>query len=350
MLKRLLAFLLVGACGSTAPAEPTLAAPPAPEVCASFTNSPRLRNVASLLEGQEGHDFWPNYAPEENTVVFLGAEGERGCAVVRSAGTSTTLELPAPLALPTPVYWFYMNVDPAVAAEPLRGFAAAMALGREDLTDVLQEKGIGRALLINIDTGTEALTSPETDAAFDGIEENLAFMVLHESVHLNLQYPVWFDQGDANGVWPSWDAQPDLATVLQDCYGLAESAQEAEWEALRSALREGESLDSFFAARDRRRSTRTTTIEDFRGASHSCREAEAIVELEEGGADFIAFRTAVTLGWVTRDEMLAYLDLRWRAAPHYAFGLAQLWLLQERGGLDAEALTTPESLRERLSR
>jgi hypothetical protein len=168
---------------------------------------------------------------------------------------------------------------------------------------------------------------------------------LHEAFHVHVQAPRWIANG---GEWPAWDLQPDRAGVAA-CYRgdanveFALADEQAALDRLVSALLDGAREAACNAGTDflEHRALRYERAAEIVVARHdgepgTCSDAEAILEAEEGTADFASWAVLHTIGEVTRDQLFG----RYRAAqqaPYYVTGAMQLhgvYLMDPGGWLD----------------
>lgn len=159
---------------------------------------------------------------------------------------------------------------------------------------------------------------------------------MHEAFHVDVQAPRWYA---STGNWPVWDRQPDRAG-LQACYTVNDevvAAFEAEREHLVSLIErllDGDTTKACEACRAFRiqRMARYEMLADVRvlredSTATSCAVAEAIMELEEGTADYASWTVLYDVGLASRDALIR----RYRAIQDDAFyltGAMQLHAVQ----------------------
>lgn len=155
---------------------------------------------------------------------------------------------------------------------------------------------------------------------------------LHEAFHVDVQSPQWFA---SEGDWPVWDLQPDRPAV-QQCYTHSDEvaatfvAERTALSDLITALLDGERAAACQAGASflDQRSTRYSALSGVEVLRQdetpgTCSEAEAIMEIEEGIADYVSWTRLYDLGLTTR----ARLEGRYRAQQadvYYLTGAMQL--------------------------
>ena len=248
-------------------------------------------------------------------------------------------QVPEPPRLSTPLYGFYLPRDDR-GAVPSRGTQPAA------VASWLESVGANRATIV--------------PAAIDDFPMELSSLAklqvaLHEGFHVQVQSPHWAGRDPAGGSrgrassgpgWPAWDRQPDR-TGLPRCYRSTKevaAAAEAERAALTGMVES--LLDGVPTAACRagaefldRRQARYRLMTDVAVARAdstpgTCREAEAVMELEEGTADYASWTQLFELGLVSR----AGLMRRYRAVQNDVFYLTGAMQLH------AIALMRPEGM------
>ncbi len=155
---------------------------------------------------------------------------------------------------------------------------------------------------------------------------------IHEAFHVEVQMPRWVGPG---GDWPVWDFQPARSEV-RACYSnspAVETAMIAERAALYEttvALMGGDSVAACTAGIDflQRRAERHDLLDGFEVPRHdgtpgSCEEAEAIMELEEGTADYGSWAALFNKGIVSTEGLKNRYRAR-QAEQFYLTGAMQL--------------------------
>ena len=138
-------------------------------------------------------------------------------------------------------------------------------------------------------------------------------LAVHESFHVEVMLPVWFT---GRGPWPQWDRQPDRPGV-QVCYthsdtvaaliqreksALADMVEALLSQKKEEAIKAGEKVLQWRAERYEWLDTVTVALQD--GSPGSCATVEAIMELEEGLADYGSWTKLYDAGVVSDKQLL----------------------------------------------
>lgn len=282
-----MSWTISGTAGAVAP----------PAECRAAADDPRLRDVIGALDKVRAADpqVWNDYRPAEASYVLLQrGSDQRWCAAIWQAGNVRMVALAGDPKFSTPMYGFHSVggsgqwVQPAAIAQQLEGL------------------GVRRAVVVPL--------TPEIKLPFELKPLSIFDLAVHEAVHVNVQSPSWIGQrGDHD--WPAWSnvtpARPSLAST---CYTPSAAALEHERgllvEAAMTALASGDraqvcaSTRAFAEARQKRWTALGETGVSAPGENASaaqtmtCRQAEAVMELNEGVPDFIAWISAYEAGVV----------------------------------------------------
>jgi hypothetical protein len=234
--------------------------------------------------------------------------------------------------LDTPLYGFYR---PDKAAEQ-----------PQQLRNQLEAAGIREAVILPLDGAARLGLSMTSQSWFID-------MALHEAFHLLVQFPARSGAGAADQ-WPSWTVpQPDRTQLAARCYGSVNPKEQRlgpERAALLAAAMSaatGGPLESVrrdtgaFVAERRRRWSDLSGIQvasEDGGASRSCADGEAIMELNEGVPTFVAWLTARSLGVIDDNRLRAQFNVQQRDV-FYTTGMMQLVVLQRLLGARFTAAT-----------
>jgi len=138
-------------------------------------------------------------------------------------------------------------------------------------------------------------------------------LAVHESFHVEVMLPVWFT---GSGPWPQWDRQPDRPGV-QACYTHSDTVaalMQREKAALANmveallsqkkevAIKAGEQALQWRAERYEWLDTVAVALQD--GSPEACATVEALMELEEGLADYASWTKLYEAGVVTTEQLL----------------------------------------------
>jgi hypothetical protein len=187
----------------------------------------------------------------------------------------------------------------------------------DPVAELLAAHGAGSAVVLPVEPSDFPLELPAL------LKVQVA---LHEGFHVGVQAPRWMGH---TSDWPEWEAQPDRAGV-RSCYTHHEKVESlfederADLLGVVSALLDGDrSLAcsagaEFLSAYD----ARIAAVSEVRvtmadGDPGSCQDAEAMMELEEGVADFVSWVHLYQTGLATR----AQLERRYQARQGDVFYL-----------------------------
>lgn len=259
---------------------------------------------------------WPGYDLRDGSYVLYAGDTPSGAACVGlwQAGRAVSYaQLPVSPHFSTPLYGYFLP------DAPRRKAGDSFPSGRQpgELASWLESNGVVRATLMPVQIEEFPMELPPLVKAQVG---------LHEAFHVEVQSPHWVG-AEAN--WPSWDRQPDR-TDMQACYAATPNIEETLAEEREGLVRMIEALldnrrdDACRAGRDflERRSERYLLLDTLRvqgsdETATSCSVAEAIMELEEGTADYASWTKLFELGLASRDQLLR----RYRAVQDDVFYL-----------------------------
>jgi hypothetical protein len=339
---------------------PALAPAEAQSTCAgAFSDSLSQHTLRAFELAADVPPVWDDYRFSRHPLLLLADSTHRGrpatpvCAAIwRSDTPLEVIELAARPAFSTPLYGM-INADPigpgAVAGASDLGGTTRRA--SPAVATALRARGVTRVVALNVPLrfGSlgrlgEMLQSANADPA--RIQADLA---VHESFHLQVQFPTWLDQ-PRTYAWPAWDVQPDRAELRQRCYAGSQeliAAMESEVGALLAAydavhadpatrdsalgLREALRFVELRLARRALQDTITVSRPDRR---ISCGAAEDLMELEEGATQWIGHATSLRAGLTTR-ATLRRIYAAAQAEKFYQLGPLQFWVLDGLLGTDA---------------
>jgi hypothetical protein len=324
----ILPYLLAGFCLVPLACDWT-AEPPRPPECADAWRSEAARALVDQLARATAADravwldvdvgdasYVLNAGPSDSGGVCLGLWGDG-----RAISYARTDEEPT-LLTPLYGYWFhsdwYGRPDAAMlerAAQP------------PSVRTWLESTGVRSAVILPV-------TVPDFPMELPALVK--VQLGMHEAFHVDVQAPRWYA---STGNWPAWDRQPDRPG-LQVCYTASpdvEAALEAEREFLVAAvesLMDGDTALACEAGRAflARRNDRYRMLADVQVARHdgtpgTCGEAESIMELEEGTADWASWTVLYDIGEASRESVVR----RYRARQDEVFyltGAMQLHAVQ----------------------
>lgn len=282
---------------------------------------PPAREFVSELEKAtvSTEKVWGDYDLSDGSFVLHAGDLENGrsCLGVWHRGESLSfVELPDKPKLATPLYGFFrVNDDTKKDADP----AILEQVNRQpaSITKWLQGLKIRSAVIMPVEFPQFPFKIPAI------VKVQLA---IHEAFHMEVQFKRWLT---GTGYWPAWDHQPDRKGI-QACYTGTESVKAAldkERETLAlliEALLDNKRGDvcrlgkQFFDQRN----ARYTMLKYVNVALHDksfgkCSQAENLMELEEGVADYASWTALYNLNLTTRERLMT----RYRAEQKDVFYL-----------------------------
>ena len=323
----LLPLLYFSACQQDAQKQLETPVPLPSGTCVTVWQDSTAQAFAMQLEAvtQTRKLVWPNYQLGDGAVVLdagMTADSTQHCLGLWQYGkpidyTSTAL---GP-KLSTQLYGYHL--DFLNLKEGLENSLLTASQQPEPIANWLKEHGVESAVLMPVDFPNFPFELPTL------IKTQIA---IHESFHVEVMIRHWFTEA---GNWPNWDEQPDRST-LRKCYGeneeekaafrdeqleLAKMIEALLDEKLEEALTIGQ---SYLNMRDERYK-RISHIEILRQDSTTClcAEAESIMELEEGLADYASWTMLYELGTADR----AALIRRYQAIQNDPFYLTGAMLM-----------------------
>jgi hypothetical protein len=327
-------------------------ASPADGCAAAFRDSASVKLVSALDRLADEPPVWDAYTLTSYPVLLVAepvresAAPQRWCVGVwrhrRALERITTDSAPR---FSTPLYGM-VNLDPVGSGVPngvLRGTASMRAVSASLAAD-LRRLGVTRAVVLAspLDFGRLGQLGAMLRAQGADPARLQGYLAVHESFHLHTQFPSWLKQAHDHS-WPAWDRQPDRAALAARCYGASPTdsaspsaeqaalleAFDALWTPGRSPQREEATrLARRFAAARLARYARLAEARVPRDSAWiTCREAEDVMELEEGAPQWIAHSTAVRAGLSTVVQTRAGYEQR-QAQAFYQLGALQLWVLE----------------------
>lgn len=281
--------------------------PVPPASCQAAWRDPSVTEFVDLLEKATppGSPIWGTYDLGDGHYVVLAGESDTGTSCVGAWHAGEPLgfaDLPEPPTMLTPLYGYHLtetgNGGPFDDLVPAAEQPASVQAW-------LGELGVPSAVVMPVNVDDFPMEIPTLTKVQ---------LAIHEGFHVTVQSPRWLGTG---GEWPEWDLQPDRA-ALQACYTASPGVEEAigaEREALYGlvdALLEGDrptacrAGEEFLARRDERYAELSTVrVARHDGTPGDCGEAEGLMELEEGTADYASWVSLYDLGLASRDRLAA---------------------------------------------
>jgi hypothetical protein len=291
-----------------------------PALCAAAWSAQVAADLVDLIEraGAADRVVWKDYDVGDAAYVLnAGASAaEAGfCLGIWQDGhaVSFTLADEEP-ALLTPLYGYYFGTG------WYGGVQADMIERAEQPPAVrlwLESTGVQSAIILPV-------SAPDFPMELPALVK--AQLAIHEAFHVDVQGPRWWA---STGDWPAWERQPDRRG-LQACYTAGdnvEAALAAEREHLAVLIEALLDNDTTLACRSGRafleqrnaRYAMLSAVQVMQADSTpgTCAIAEAIMELEEGTADWASWTVLYDIGLASRESLLR----RYRALQQDAFYL-----------------------------
>ena len=335
-------LMALSACSSAPPPPPQ---PPAE--CVEAWEDPASREFLDLLLRATATDrpVWGSYSLGDGVYVIHPGPAEDGgaCLGVFLAGETLAYhKLPEEPALLTPLYGYYF------ASEWYGGSDAGIVERSTQPASIqswLEELGVESAVVMPVSV-------PDFPMEIPAIVK--AQLAIHEGFHVVVQGPTWWA---GEGEWPEWDLQPDREGT-QVCFtSTPEVTQALDDE--RTALVDFvsalivsdttlacEAGADFLALRDARYALLDgVEVAQADGTPGTCEDAEILLELEEGTADYASWTVLHDLELVTDEQLIR----RYRAIQRdvfYLTGAMQLHavaamsgdsMIQVTGGINTSA-------------
>lgn len=296
------------------------------EPCAEVWQQEVAADFAKLLTEatQTQHDVWPAYRLGDGAVVLHAGntDDDQACLGLWKHGKilAYTAVDEAP-KLATLLYGYYLNFgSPAdTTMQPL----SAASRQPEAISQWLDDHSIDSAVLMPVDFPKFPFKIPTLMKVQTAI---------HEAFHVEVMIRYWFT---GTGHWPAWDKQPDRNS-LQNCYAASDTAKEAirSEQLLLSDLVQALVTEnhteacalgtSFLASRANRYDLLAdVTVPRSDGTPGSCKEAENIMELEEGLADYASWTMLYDIGIASWKD----LHRRYQAIQNEPFYLTGAMLM-----------------------
>jgi hypothetical protein len=290
----------------TLPACATESAPTPPAECVAAWSQAETAALVGELVQATGADrtVWTDYDVGDGSYVLYTSSPDSSAVCLglwqdgHAVSFTRTDEEPRLL---TPLYGYYFRSDWLGGAEaPMIERAAQPAAVRT----WLESTGVQSAIIQPVTVRNFPVPLPPL------VKVQLG---MHEAFHVDVQAPRWYA---STGNWPAWDRQPDRPG-LQACYTanddvVAALAAEREHLAhLIEQLLDGDTTGACETCRRflAQRMARYAMLADVRVARAdstpgTCAEAEAIMELEEGTADYASWTVLYDLGLASRESLI----------------------------------------------
>jgi hypothetical protein len=292
-------------------------APMRPPGCEDAFKDP---TASQLIEGLDAvgaleEEVWPGHRPQDGAVVLYEVHPAGHCALLHRAEIVDYALLAPEPALLTPAFGYQLpwTTGPDWVA-PLGAASQQPA----DWVDWLADHDVDRAAILpvfpeGLPVGLSSLSHQQ--------------LAVHEAFHVTVQAGAWF--GEPSHPWPAWDEQPNRAE-LAACY--ADAGVQQEQSSLRDAVAAARAGDwdagcmayrSFQLTRIARRPGGLLVTAADGQTQIGCSTAEAILELEEGIAEYAGWSPLLDAGLANEAQLSATLGAS-TDEPFYKFGAGQL--------------------------
>lgn len=313
----------------------------------AFSDSLVQRELRGLERASAVAPLWRDYSLRHHPVVLvadstLPAPAGTVCAAVWRAGEPLVpLTLTRRPAMATPLYGMISLQEPTAAAT---NPGLVSALQRVDGADsaALARQGVARGVVLVVPLRFErlgALGEMLARANADPVRIQTE-MAVHESFHLQVQFPVWLGLEPAGYPWPSWDVQPDRNAIRATCYAGAPEVLDAlrsEQDALVRAFdaaaarapqdSTAELARHFVALRLARYALIDSLHREPGATAVACEAGEDLMELEEGLVQWVGHATLVEAGLTTLAQLRSSYIAE-QAERFYQLAPLQLWVLK----------------------
>ena len=310
--------------------------------CDAYLASSEVQDTQDLLRKLSAlpRPIWGQYRLENHTIILTDSRAYPGCAVVIDKMVAVKVDLESPVSFLNGMYEFYFS--PVLVNFP-------KALKAE-----LERRGTVQALVYNTDRVflDKLLGHPtEFEKHLKGYDTLHHHVMIHEGLHIFAQFPKWF--GKPNYEWPSWDKQPDRGAVTQLCYQApnVKRIYEKEHKVLLSTFKllfiferpdlAKQAAREFLQVRQSRYLllTNTTVPSRHDPKGISCAHAEAIMELEEGVADFVGNGTRMLIGELS-PRQIAEASSMLQESSFYDFGFLQMMTIYGLKSSEIDSITS----------
>lgn len=283
--------------------------PAPPEACQRAWSGEAARAFVSLLTDATGVPVpvWQGYDLADGAYVLHAGPSASGGACLgawRAGEALSFVELPETPRLGTPLYGYHLPEGNYEA------FGSNPGSQPPSIRAWLADLGLERATVLPV----EVPDFPIELSALVKVQ-----LAIHEGFHVEVQSPRW---AGAEAQWPDWDLQPDRGAVVS-CYAESPEVEAAAADERRAllehvqALLDGDAQRACHAGADflARRASRRNLVAGIAvprhdGTSGNCGEAEAIMELEEGVADYASWTKLFQVGLASRDRLVRRYSAR----------------------------------------
>lgn len=316
--------LITLACASPQSNEEANTPLPSAACQAAWADSTAMEFVAQLeTSTSTNHPVWPGYELGDGAVILHAGFTPDSTACLGLWQHGKAIDYTTSEAIPklsTLLYGYYMNFEGMESSDnPLVSLSQQPA----PISQWIESHGLKSAVLMPVDFPNFPFDIPAL------MKMQIA---IHESFHVEVMLHYWFT---GMGNWPAWDEQPDRPGV-QQCYQHNETVQSAFREeksaltAMIEALLDDDSGlacekgNEFLKLRSQRYSLLgEVTVKRQDESLGDCAEAENIMELEEGLADYASWTMLYETDIAIREQLIR----RYNAQQNDSFYLTGAMLM-----------------------
>ena len=274
--------------------------------CDSLWSKDATVEFVTLLEKTTAsdHPVWLDYRLNDGAFVLNAGQvnDTTHCLGLWEKGTAVsficTEDIPKML---TPLYSYYLNYNNSIAIDSQY----------TDLSD--REAEFAAWMKANAIEAAVYMPTEFPDFPMELSAKLKTQLAIHESFHIQVMLRYWYT---GEGSWPIWDKQPDRDGVL-DCYTMSESTQlriekeqlilslviEALLDRQKSEVIERSNL-FLETRRARYESLQDQQVKLADDVDGECKAAEAIMEIEEGIADYASWVKMYEIGVASREDLM----------------------------------------------
>jgi len=267
---------------------------------------------------------WDTYKLGDGAVILNAGKNSDSLnclGLFRNGQVLGYLETEESPKLATPLYGYYLNFEEIVNQEdnPLLG----ISVQPKQISQWLESYQIESAVLMPVEFPKFPFKIPTLKKVQ---------IAIHEAFHVEVMLRYWFTK---KGKWPAWDAQPSRSET-RECYNLNEEISSTFREEQLTLSRLIDALiedkkeqvcelgNSYLNQREKRyqqvKEVKVTRADE---TICDCKEAEVIMELEEGIADYASWAMLYDIGISSREELIQ----RYQASQNEPFYLTGAMLL-----------------------
>lgn len=257
------------------------------------------------LATKDAHNVWKGYRLGDGAVVLhsgKSADSTECLGLWQNGSVTDYFTSEQAPKLTTPLYGYYLNFDDI--KEGYENPLTTKSRQPEVISQWLTSLEVKSAVLMPTDF-------PQFPFEIPALKKMQ--LAIHEAFHVEVMIRYWYTD---QGAWPAWDEQPDRSG-LQNCYNTSDTLKQAlnaEKDQLITLIEllldndksaACQASRAFIKLREERYSMLTNvTVDRPDGTPCDCAEAENIMELEEGLADYASWTMLYDMGLSSREELI----------------------------------------------